>query len=157
MGALAAVNESGDPVRGELLADFERRHRDDPLVLDKWFALEAGSQVGDGFARLDRLLEHPGFRWSNPNRVRAVLGPFIAQNHRHFHQADGAGYQRIAGYLERLDALNPQTAARLAQPLTRWRRLDGARSVEMRGALERLAGQDLSRDLADVVQRGLAT
>ncbi len=156
MGALAAVNESTDPVRGELLADFERRYRNDPLVLDKWFALEAGSQVGDGFARLQRLLEHPGFRWSNPNRVRAVLGPFMAQNHRHFHQADGAGYQRIAGYVEHLDTLNPQTAARLAQPLTRWRRLDPARSAQMHAALEQLAAKDLSRDLDDVVARALA-
>jgi len=155
MAVLAAVNESTDPMRGELLADFERRYRNDPLVLDKWFTLEAGSQVGEGFARLERLLEHPGFRWSNPNRVRAVLGPFMAQNHRHFHQADGTGYQRIAGYLGQLDALNPQTAARLAQPLTRWRRLDPGRSAQMRAALEQLAGKDLSRDLADVVQRGL--
>jgi len=156
MAALAAVNESTDPVRGELLADFERRYRNDPLVLDKWFALEAGSQVGDGFARLERLLEHPGFRWPNPNRVRAVLGPFMAQNHRHFHQADGTGYRRLAGYLEQLDALNPQTAARLAQPLTRWQRLEPNRSAQMRAVLEQLAGKDLSRDLADVVQRGLA-
>ncbi len=156
MGALAAINESSGPVRGELLADFERRHRDDPLVLDKWFALEAGSQVGDGFGRLERLLGHPGFRWSNPNRVRAVLGPFMAQNHRHFHRADGTGYQCIAGYLEYLDTLNPQTAARLAQPLTRWQRLDPGRSAQMRAALEELAGKNLSRDLADVVQRGLA-
>jgi aminopeptidase N len=156
MGALAAVNDSADPVRGELLADFEQRYRDDPLVLDKWFGLEAGSQVGDGLARLERLLDHPGFRWSNPNRVRAVLGPFMAQNHRHFHRADGLGYQRISRYLERLDALNPQTAARLAQPLTRWRRLDPARSTQMHAALEHLAGKDVSRDLADVVQRALA-
>jgi len=156
MAALAAVNDSTDPVREELLADFERRHRDDPLVLDKWFALESGSQVGDGLERLERLLDHPGFRWSNPNRVRAVLGPFMAQNHRHFHREDGAGYQRLADYLEHLDALNPQTTARLAQPLTRWQRLDPARSAQMRKVLERLAGKDLSPDLADVVQRALA-
>ncbi|WP_043739860.1 aminopeptidase N [Thioalkalivibrio nitratireducens] len=157
MGALAAVNESAECVRGELLADLEHRYRHDPLVLDKWFALESASQVGDGFARLERLLEHPGFRWSNPNRVRAVLGPFMAQNHRHFHRVDGAGYQRIAGYLERLDALNPQTAARLVIPLTRWRRLDEARSARMRASLEELAGKGLSKDLADVVERGLAS
>ncbi|MFO8152906.1 aminopeptidase N [Thioalkalivibrio sp.] len=156
MGALAAVNDSADPARGELLADFERRHRADPLVLDKWFALESGSQVGDGLARLERLLDHPGFRWSNPNRVRAVLGPFMAQNHRHFHREDGAGYQRLADYLEHLDSLNPQTSARLAQPLTRWQRLDPARSAQMRQVLERLAGKDLSPDLADVIQRALA-
>ena len=155
MGALAAVNENPEALRADLLADFEKRYRDDPLVLDKWFALEAGSQVPGGFERLDRLLEHPGFRWSNPNRVRAVLGPFMASNHRHFHRPDGAGYRRIGALIEHLDGLNPQTAARLVQPLTRWRRLDAARSAQMRAALEQLAGRNLSRDLDDVVQRAL--
>jgi aminopeptidase N len=158
MGALGALNHCDHPVRDELLEDFERRYRKDPLVLDKWFALEAGSQVPGGFERLDRLLEHPGFRWSNPNRVRAVLGPFMAANHRHFHRPDGEGYRRIGGFIERLDALNPQTAARLVQPLTRWRRLDPPRGQRMRAELERLAGLDgRSRDLTDVIQRALAT
>jgi len=157
MGALEALNDADTRQRTELLAEFEQHNRNDALVLDKWFGLEAGSQIPGGLERLERLLEHPGFRWSNPNRVRAVLGPFMAHNHRHFHQADGAGYQQIAGYLERLDALNPQTAAALARPLTRWRRLDPVRSARMREALERLAARDgLSRDLADVIQRALA-
>jgi aminopeptidase N len=156
MGALAAVNESPEALRAELLADFEGRYRDDPLVLDKWFALEAASQVPGGFERLERLLEHPGFQWSNPNRVRAVLGPFMAANHRHFHHPDGEGYRRIGTLIEHLDGLNPQTAARLVQPLTRWRRLDPGRSTQMHTVLERLAGKRLSRDLADVVQRALA-
>jgi aminopeptidase N len=156
MGALTAVNESPEALRAELLADFEERHRDDPLVLDKWFALEAGSQVPGGFERLDRLLEHPGFQWSNPNRVRAVLGPFMAANHRHFHRPDGEGYRRIGALIEHLDGLNPQTAARLVQPLTRWRRLDPGRSTQMHAVLEQLADKSLSRDLADVVQRALA-
>ncbi len=156
MGALAAVNENPEALRADLLADFEKRYRDDPLVLDKWFALEAGSQVPGGFERMDRLLAHPRFRWSNPNRVRAVLGPFMASNHRHFHRPDGEGYRRIGAIIEHLDGLNPQTAARLVQPLTRWRRLDPVRSAQMRAALEQLAGKSLSRDLDDVVQRALA-
>ncbi len=156
MGALGALNDSDHPARAQLLDDFERRYHGDPLVLDKWFALEASSQVEGGFERLDRLLEHPGFRWSNPNRVRAVLGPFMAQNHRHFHQADGAGYRRIVACLDRLDALNPQTAAALVRPLTRWERLDPERSRQMHLALQRLGSREgMSRELADVVQRAL--
>jgi aminopeptidase N len=139
------------------LSDFECRYHDDPLVLDKWFSLQAGSQVPGGLERLERLLDHPGFRWSNPNRVRAVLGPFMAANHRHFHREDGQGYRRIGAFIERLDGLNPQTAARLVQPLTRWRRLDPVRGARMRAELERLAGLDgLSHDLNDVIQRALA-
>jgi aminopeptidase N len=157
MGALGALNDAEHPLRDELLEDFERRYHDDPLVLDKWFALQAGSQVPGGLERLERLLDHPGFRWSNPNRVRAVLGPFMAANHRHFHREDGVGYRRIGAFIERLDGLNPQTAARLVQPLTRWRRMDPARGLQMRAELERLAGlEGLSRDLTDMVQRALA-
>jgi aminopeptidase N len=81
----------------------------------------------------------------------------MAANHRHFHREDGQGYRRIGAFIERLDGLNPQTAARLVQPLTRWRRLDPVRGARMRAELERLAGLDgLSRDLNDVIQRALA-
>jgi aminopeptidase N len=157
IGVLGAVNESGHPVREALLEAFEQRFRDDPVVLDKWFALQAGSQLPGGFERVERLLAHPGFRWSNPNRVRAVLGPFMASNHRHFHQADGAGYRRVGAWIERLDGLNPQTAARLVQPLTRWRRIEPMRGAAMQAELQRLAGlPGLSRDLADVLSRALA-
>ncbi|MGM0672064.1 aminopeptidase N [Thioalkalivibrio sp.] len=156
MGALNAVNDLDHEARQVLLADFERRYRNDPLVLDKYFGLQAGSQVAGGFERLDALLEHPGFRWTNPNRVRAVLGPFMARNERHFHQDDGEGYRRMGAFVEKLDAMNPQTAARLAQPLTRWRKVDTARGEQMRTELERLAALEISRDLRDVIERALA-
>ncbi len=156
MGALNAVNDLDHEARQVLLSDFEERYREDSLVLDKYFGLQAGSQVPGGFERLDALLEHPGFRWTNPNRVRAVLGPFMARNERHFHQEDGAGYRRMGAFVEKLDAMNPQTAARLAQPLTRWRKVDPARGEQMRTELERLAALDLSRDLRDVIERALA-
>ncbi|WP_019589788.1 MULTISPECIES: aminopeptidase N [unclassified Thioalkalivibrio] len=156
MGALNAINDLNHEARGLLLADFERRYHDDPLVLDKYFGLQAASQVPGGFDRLEYLLQHPGFRWSNPNRVRAVLGPFMARNERHFHQADGEGYHRIAGFVEKLDRMNPQTAARLVQPLTRWRKVDPARGEQMRAELERLAALEISRDLRDVIERALA-
>ncbi|MBS3800593.1 MAG: aminopeptidase N, partial [Thioalkalivibrio sp.] len=156
MGALNAVNDLDHEAREVLLADFEQRYRNDPLVLDKYFGLQAGSQVAGGFERLDALLEHPGFRWTNPNRVRAVLGPFMARNERHFHREDGEGYRRMGGFIEKLDAMNPQTAARLAQPLTRWRKVDTARGEQMRAELERLAALEISRDLRDVIERALA-
>lgn len=157
MGALFALNDQAHPLRNELMAEFEREARDDPLRLDKWFALEAASLIPGGLARVEQLTQHEGFRWSNPNRVRAVLGPFMAQNHIHFHLHDGAGYRYIAQCLDRLDSINPQTAAALARPLTRWRRLDVQRRSKMRAALESLAVREgLSRELGDVVKRGLA-
>lgn len=157
MGALLALNDQDVSQRETLLAAFEQRFHQDPLVLDKWFALQASSSVGDGCARLETLYAHPQFRWSNPNRVRAVLAPFMAQNHRHFHQVSGEGYQHIIARLEALDRLNPQTAAKLVQPFARWRRLDPQRAAAMHTALTTLAARsDLSRDLRDVLARMLA-
>lgn len=156
MGALAALNQQDAPQREALLADFEQRALPEPLLLDRWFALEAACPLSGGFARMDRLLTHPGFRWTNPNRVRAVLAPFMRQNYPHFHQADGAGYRYIGAHLEHLDGLNPQTAASLARPLTRWRNLDPQRAEAMQAVLERLAKRPgLSHELGDVVQRAL--
>lgn len=154
MGALIAINDRLG-VRDEPLAAFEARYRDDPLVLDKFFGLQAASAAEGGFDRLDALIGHPGYRWENPNRVRAVWGPFMANNDSHFHRIDGEGYRRVSAMIERLDALNPQTAARLVQPLTRWRKVDQQRGELMRAALERLLRGQPSRDLRDVLDRAI--
>lgn len=158
MGALHAINTCDHPIRDELLADFEARFRHDPVVLDKWLSLQASSPIGNGLERIEGLFEHPGFRWTNPNRVRAVLGPFMAQSHALFHAADGSGYRWVMHWLEHLERINPQTAARLVQPFARWRRLESRRSAQMRSILEPvLRREDLSRDFRDVLFRMLAT
>lgn len=157
MGALWAMNDHALPQRDDLLNDFEERFRHDPLVLDKWLSLQAASQVGDAFLRLETLMKHPAFRWTNPNRVRSILGPFMAQNYRHFHRLDGFGYQQVTRWLADLERINPQTAARLLQPFARWRRLDIERSRQMQSSLLHLQErQDLSRDFRDVLSRILA-
>jgi aminopeptidase N len=158
MGALHAINPCAHPIREELLADFEARFRNDPVVLDKWLGLQASSQIGGGLERIERLFEHPGFRWTNPNRVRAVIGPFMAQNHALFHAVDGSGYRWVMRWLEHLERINPQTAARLVQPFARWRRLETQRSAQMHSVLEPvLQREDLSRDFRDVLFRVLAS
>ena len=108
-------------------------------------------QVGSTSARAVKC----GYNF-DPNKLRAIYGAFAQFNHRNFHARDGRGYALLADAVLALDRSNPQIAARLATPLTRWRRYDGARQQTMRRELERMAGvEGLSRDLYEVVSKGL--
>jgi aminopeptidase N len=139
----------------DALADFHGRWRHDPLVLDKWFAVQAQLTPPDAaVATIERLAGHQDFDWKNPNRLRALIGTFAMANPAGFHAADGSGYRLVVDWLIRLDPVNPQTTARLATALGTWRRFDERRKALMRGELERLADRDgLSRDTAEIVGR----
>ncbi|WP_428411915.1 aminopeptidase N C-terminal domain-containing protein, partial [Legionella sp.] len=124
-------------------------------VLDKWFAIQAASELPDALEQVRKLLKHPDFSIKNPNKARSVIGAFCMANPRNFHAPDGSGYQFLAEMLLILDKLNPQIAARMASPFTRWQRYDKPRQMLMRQQLEQLATQSLSRDLAEVVSKSL--
>ncbi len=152
-----AVNQPGFPpsTRDELLNDFFARWRQEALVVDLWFSLQAQS----GETSLDRmraLEQHEAFELKNPNRVRALFGAFGMYNHERFHARDGSGYVFLADAVQRLDARNPQLASRLATPLTRWRRYDASRQRLMRDALDTLAQGEMSKDLYEIVTKALA-
>ncbi len=137
----------------DILMDFYQKWQDYPLVIDKWFAIQAMAPRADALRHVQHLLVHSAFDWKVPNRVRAVLGAFTV-NHTVFHAADGSGYAFFAEQIRRLDDINPQTAARLATPLSRWQRYDEVRQKAMIQALQLLAAKPhLSRDLAEVIQR----
>ena len=93
-------------------------------MVNKWFSLQAGIEDEAAVERVEGLLAHPAFTWSNPNRVRAVLGAFAMMNLVGFHRRDGAGYRLLADKVLELDRSNPQVAARLLSALGRWRRFD---------------------------------
>jgi aminopeptidase N len=152
LAALGPLIEAG-AAEGALAA-FERRWRDDRLVMDKWFALQvAHAAPGEAAATAERLTGHPLFDWKNPNRFRAVLGA-LGMNAAGFHHASGAGYALLADWLVRLDPLNPQTAARMTALYETWPRYDADRQQMMRAALERIAAApDLSRDTGEMVSR----
>jgi aminopeptidase N len=146
------VGDAGD----RALEAFFARWSEDPLVLDKWFALQAQSSRPDTLARVDALLRHPKFSLTNPNRVRALIGAFAVGNPLRFHAADGAGYRFLADRILELDPLNPQIASRLLYPMTRWRRYDDDRQALMRAQLERvLEVEGLSNDVYEVVSKSL--
>lgn len=143
--------------RGETaLAEFEQRWRDDPLVMDKWFAIQAVDSGGDPLARVQRLTAHPAFRLRNPNKVRALIGSFAHRNATGFHRADGKAYDWLAEQIIALDQLNPQVAARLATAFDRWRHFPEPRRGHMRAALARIAAQSrLSPDVFEIVSKAL--
>ena len=157
LAALACFANAHAPERDERLAWFEERWRDDPLVLDKWFSLQATSRLPDTLDRVRRLTRHPGFDIENPNRVRAVIGAFCHANQRRFHDASGAGYRFLREHVLAIDAFNPQSAARLLGAASRWRRLEAARGALLRAELERiLAAPGLSKDCHEVAKKFLA-
>lgn len=153
----AAVNGLPDSeLTADLLARFYERWQSEALVVNQWFAVQAGA-TGCDLERLRALVAHPAFDLTNPNKVRSVLSVFAGSNQRNFHAADGSGYCYIAEQIVILNGINPQMAAALAKPLTRWRRYAGERSNLMRSALLDIAGREgLSTDVFEVVTKSLA-
>ena len=144
------------PQREAVAARFRERHAHLPLAIDKWFAAQALVPGEATLAHVRALLDDAAFTLRNPNRVNALLGSFVRSNPTGFHRADGAGYRFLTEQLARLDALNPQVAARLATAFNGWKRLEPARREAAHQALAELSSQpDLSRDLSDIAQRAL--
>jgi aminopeptidase N len=157
LAALTCLAHSGMPQRDTALAAFYERFRHNPLVIDKWFTVQATSSRADTLDRVRTLLDHPAFTMKNPNRVRALIGAFAHGNPARFHDPDGAGYGFLADRVIELDLLNPQVAARLVGALSRWRRYDAGRQQSMRAQLERIEVQPtLSRDVGEIVAKSLA-
>jgi aminopeptidase N len=157
MAALGTLSQHAVPERAAALDDFYRRYRDDPLIIDKWFALQAMTPDPQTLDRVRALVEHPAFSMSNPNRVRSLIGAFAQGNHTQFNRPDGAGYEFVADKILALDPANPQVAARMTTAFKSWRTLESVRRACAQAALQRIAGAPkLSRDLGDIVQRSLA-
>jgi aminopeptidase N len=157
MAALAVLSLHAGGARTRALADFYERYKSDALVIDKWFALQATSPLPGALDEVKRLTQHPSFSLANPNRVRAVIGAFAQGNPTQFNRADGAGYDFITDTILALDPKNPQVSARMATAFRTWRMLEPGRRGKAEAALRRIeAAPNLSRDLADIVERALS-
>ncbi|MCP5142920.1 MAG: aminopeptidase N [Chromatiales bacterium] len=157
MAALTALAHHANPHREHALAVFRERWRADPLVLDKWFSLQATAPLPDTLAQVRALETDPAYDPRNPNRIRSLIGAFCAANPVNFHAADGAGYRFLADHVLDLDSRNPQIAARLLGNLAHWRRYDAGRGQLMRAELARIvARHGLSRDCYEVASKSLA-
>ena len=156
IAALAALVNGSVGRRDDALAWFYDRHRDNPLVIDKWFTVQATSMQPDTFARVVALRSHPDFNAGNPNRLRSLIGAF-GVNQVRFHAIGGEGYRFLADEVIGIGRTNPGAAARLAVPLGRWKRFDATRAGLMRAELERIAAEPkLSRDVFEIVSKSLA-
>ncbi len=157
--ALSALVIAGLPLAGEALARFHGMFRQEALVLDKWFALQAGApdRGGNILPAVRQLLAHPDFNLRNPNRARSVIFSYCSANPGAFHRTDAAGYVFWSEKVIEIDAFNPQVAARLARALDRWKKLAEPYRSAAREAIARVAAKpDLSNDVREVVTRSLA-
>ncbi len=157
--ALSALVISGHELAAPALQRFHMLFRNEPLVLDKWFALQAGApdRGGNVLPAVRQLMNHPDFNIRNPNRARSVIFSYCSANPGAFHRPDAAGYVYWCERVIELDAINPQVAARLARALDRWNKLAEPLRSAAREAIARIAARpDLSNDVREVVTRALA-
>jgi aminopeptidase N len=138
------------------LADFEQRFADNPLVMDKWFTVQATRADASTVDDVHRLMDHTAFRLNNPNKVRSLIGAFAMGNPVAFHRADGAGYRLVGEVLNQLDDFNPQVGARLATTFNRWGAYDDKRAAMMKEQLQKLADKKgLSPHIEEIVTAAL--
>ncbi len=155
--ALYALTDHASEARDQALARFFERWKSEPLVVDKWFTVQALSRSEDALDRVEALVEHPSFSLRNPNRVRSLIGAFAAGNALRFHDPSGRGYALLERTVLELDRLNPQVAARLVSSFNSYRRYEAGRRDAMRQSLERIAGEAQSKDVGEIVGRALAS
>ena len=156
MAALATLALHAGDQRERALADFYTRFSDNALVIDKWLALQAMIPETETLDRVRALTEHKAFDFTNPNRIRSLIGSFAQANTSQFNRPDGQGYDFIADTILALDSKNPQVAARLTTAFRTWRSLEAGRQQKAQAALTRIKAANLSRDVAEIVERTLA-
>jgi aminopeptidase N len=155
IAALSILSHVAGPARDQALDHFYARWQDEPLVLDKWFAVQARAARPDSVETVRALLSHPKFSLKNPNRIRALIGSFAHANPTGFNRADGAGYRFLAGQALAIDGFNPHVAARLLGAFESWRTLEPGRQARARAVLEDLAAKSLSTDSYEIVTKTL--
>lgn len=164
MAALTRLVNTDNPLAATLaenaLDNFYQRWQQEPLVVNQWFSVQAGCSLPDTLAQVKKLQKHPAFDSRNPNKIRALISVFCNNNAVNFHRLDeqqqGQGYRFLADEIIRLNKQNPQIAARLLTPLTKWRKYDETRQQLMKAELQRILQEELSRDVYEVVSKSLA-
>ena len=156
LAAFRVLVHNNTSQRSHVTEAFYAQWRQEHLVIDKWFTIQAMAVLDDTIESVKSLFQHPDFDLRNPNRVRALLGAFCSANPVCFHDPGGAGYRLLGEYVEKLNAINPQIAARLLSPMTRWHRFGGEAQVMMKAELKRLSQlPHLSRDVYELVSKSL--
>jgi aminopeptidase N len=156
LGALQAANIEDSQVRNDMLNDFEKRWISQPLVMDKWFAIQATLPSAETLNQVRSLMKHKAFTLHNPNRVRALIGSFVMGNPAMFHAEDGSGYEFLSDQIKVLNEINPQVAARLITPLTQWKKQPEAKQSKMKHQLQTLLKiEHLAKDIYEKTYKSL--
>ena len=156
--ALQSLSHSDHDRFQEACDLFYERWQHDPLVLDKWFAVQASSQLDNTLSRVKELMNHHAFTLKNPNRIRSLIGSFVNNNHYHFHCETGAAYELLGDIVLELDKTNPQIASRMVAAFNHWRKYDKNRQEMMYSQLNRIVKRDkLSKDVYEIVSRAMDT
>ena len=156
--ALSCAVFAEHPSYRKILSTYLKQFESSSLAIDKWFTVQAMSPSKDTVERVKELMLHPAFSWENPNRFRSLIAGFAMHNFRNFHRGDGAGYSLVAEQVIKLDRTNPQLAARILTSFRSWREMEPQRFQFAKQELENIAKiSELSRDVADIVSRSLAT
>jgi aminopeptidase N len=154
--ALALLSGIDCPERDAALQHFYDKWHKDHLVIDTWFAAQAQSPLASTLDTVTRLAEHPAFKITTPNKVRALIGSFALSNPLQFNRPDGGGYNFLAAKVLEIDRLNPQVAARLLGAFRSYKGLEPKRRAKARAALEKVGGTEgLSRDASEIAGRML--
>lgn len=155
--ALRILANLEDEKSEQALNEFYEHWKNDALTLDKWFSVQATSQLPGTLDTVKRLLNHPAFSIKNPNKVRSLIGGFCTANPVHFHQLSGDGYEFLYDQVIRLNAINPQIASRMVSAFNRWRKFDDTRQQLMKAQLEKILSEpELSKDVYEIVYKALA-
>ena len=157
LGALAVLVETDRPEREHAVDSFYQQYKHHELVIDKWFSIQASCNRHDTPARVKALMQHKDFTFSNPNRVRALIGAFAMRNQKGFHVLSGEGYKILTDAIIVLNDKNPQIASRLLTPMRQWKSFTAERQKLMRSQLKRILELDnLSPDVYEVVSKCLS-
>lgn len=156
IGALSCLVNIDCPERREVFAEFYQKWQNSPLVINKWLAIQAGADVDNVLPEIINLTSHQAFDIKNPNKVYALIGGYCIGNPLHFHAASGAGYKFLTDIVLQLDAINPQVAARMLNPLTRWQKFNSVRQELICQQLLRIKQTEkLSTDVLEIVTKSL--
>ena len=140
----------------EALQQFEQQYRHEALVMNLWLQIQATNSQTNGLQRVQSLMQHPAFNMTNPNKIRSLIGAFCSANLVNFHNIDGSGYEFLQQQICALNSVNPQVAARLVTPLTRWKKFPQPNQQLMREALEKIAQlPDLVKDIEEIMSKSL--
>ena len=138
------------------LALFLEEFKDEALAMNVWLQIQAANSQPNALSRVKVLLEHSAFSMTNPNKIRSLIGGFANANHVNFHASDGSGYVFLTEQILALNTVNPQIAARLVTPLTRWKKFSEPNRKLMRDALQNIANEpNLVKDVYEIATKSL--